>query len=65
MLTHEDRDTLKRIAIHAPRYKDLLQRKLQEELDTLPSVGMDKVQKTQGRALALRELLDELKAVSA
>jgi hypothetical protein len=55
---------LKRVSIHAPRYKDLLQRKLQEELDILLGVGPDRFQKHQGRALVLRELLDELKAVS-
>lgn len=65
MLTADDRDTLKRIAIHAPRYKDLLQRKLQEELEALPGQPLDRVQKQQGRAIVIRELLDELKAASA
>jgi len=64
MLLVDERDTLKRVSIHAPRYKDLLQRKLQEELDILLGVGPDRFQKHQGRALVLRELLDELKAVS-
>ncbi len=64
MLLVDERDTLKRVSIHAPKYKDLLQRKLQEELDILLGVGPDRFQKHQGRALVLRELLDELKAVS-
>lgn len=63
MLTHDDRDTLKRVNIHSPKYKELLQRKLQEELEILPSLGVDKFQKHQGRAIVLRELLDELKSV--
>ncbi len=64
MQTMDDRDALKRILIHAPRFKDLLQRKLQEELDILLGVGSDRFQKHQGRALVLRELLDELNAAS-
>lgn len=63
MLTAEDRETLKRVKIHAPKFEKLLQRKLQEELDILPSMSMDKVQKHQGRALVLRELLEEMNAV--
>jgi len=64
MLVPDERDALKRVSIHAPNYKNYLQRKLQEELDVLLGVGSDRFQKHQGRALVLRELLDELKAAS-
>lgn len=59
MLTPEAQEILRKT--YSPQYEQLLEHMLQEELKTLPSVSLDKVQVFQGRALALQELLANLR----
>ena len=64
MLSADDKKILERVIERVPQYRELLERKLQEELKGLPSVASDKVQVFQGRAKLLQELLAEFVAIS-
>ena len=64
MLSADDKKILERVIERVPQYRELLERKLQEELKGLPSVALDKVQVFQGRAKLLQELLAEFVAIS-
>lgn len=62
MLSVENRDMLRRLNQHVPHYEKYLEAKLQAILDSLPHVNVDKVQVFQGNAIALKDLLAELRA---
>lgn len=59
MLTPIDQETLRKA--YSPQLDDFLEKKLQTLLNDLPHVALDKVQKSQGRALELQALLAELR----
>lgn len=62
MLTADTKDMLRRLNQHVPHYEKYLEAKLQLALNGLPHVSVDKVQLFQGHAIALKELLAELRA---
>lgn len=64
MLHTEINDTLYRVATQVPQFIKLLEYRLNNELQDLPSAGLDKVQVYQGRCKAIQELLNELRVVS-
>lgn len=64
MMSPEAQDLLRRVYQYTPQLEQLLEFRLQEELNDLPNISLDKVQIFQGRALALRELLADLRHAS-
>mgnify|MGYP001572823334 CR=1 FL=1 len=59
MLTPTDQEVLRRA--YTPQLEAFLDAKLQSLLNDLPNVSLETVQKFQGRALELKELLSELR----
>lgn len=59
MITQTDRELIARIHAQYPQFEKLLSRLWQEEISNLPNADLDKVQKIQGRVLALQDILRE------
>lgn len=65
MPLNDKQKVFERVAKNIPQFEKLLGEMLQEELLSLPSTPLDKVQLIQGRALLLQELLREFKYVKS
>lgn len=64
MLTADERELLLRMHKAFPQFESFLVHKLQEELNSLPSANLDKVQVFQGRCIVLQELLLDLRTAA-
>ena len=58
MFTQADRELFARVHTQYPQFEKLLSRMWQDEISSLPSASMDKVQLFQGRVLMLQHLLE-------
>jgi hypothetical protein len=64
MTNSEAQEIMQRVAIQNPQFIKLLEVRLNNELQDLPSANADKVQVFQGRCKAIQELLSELRTAS-